>query len=62
MPNQDGKVVINIDSNASKTQREFEALDITTARYNQTLKITTLLTKLCKIILNKLYRRRTCYC
>ena len=40
MPNQDGKVVINIDSNASKTQREFEALDITTARYNQTLKNT----------------------
>lgn len=37
---QDGKVVINIDSNASKTQREFEALDTTTAKYNQTLKNT----------------------
>lgn len=37
---QDGKVIINIDSNASKTQREFEALDATTAKYNQTLKNT----------------------
>ena len=37
---QDGKVVINIDSNASKAQREFEALDATTAKYNQTLKNT----------------------
>lgn len=40
MANQDGKVIINIDSNASKTQREFEALDATTAKYNQTLKNT----------------------
>ena len=40
MANQDGKVVINIDSNASKAQREFEALDATTAKYNQTLKNT----------------------
>ena len=37
---QDGKVIINIDSNASKAQREFEALDATTAKYNQTLKNT----------------------
>ena len=37
---QDGKVVINIDSNASKAQREFEALDAATAKYNQTLKNT----------------------
>lgn len=37
---QDGKVIINIDSNASKTQREFEALDTTTSKYNQTLKNT----------------------
>ena len=37
---QDGKVVINIDSNASKAQREFEALDVTTSKYNQTLKNT----------------------
>ena len=40
MSNNDGRVVINIDSNASKTQREFEALDTTTAKYNQTLKNT----------------------
>lgn len=40
MANQDGKVVINIDSNAPKAQREFEALDATTAKYNQTLKNT----------------------
>ena len=40
MSNQDGRVVINIDSNAAKTQREFEALDTTTAKYNQTLKNT----------------------
>lgn len=38
--NNDGRVIINIDSNASKTQREFEALDITTSKYNQTLKNT----------------------
>ena len=38
--NNDGRVIINIDSNASKTQREFEALDTTTAKYNQTLKNT----------------------
>lgn len=25
--NNDGRVIINIDSNASKAQREFEALD-----------------------------------
>ena len=37
---QDGKVIINIDSNASKAQREFEALDTTTSKYNQTLKNT----------------------
>lgn len=37
---QDGKVVINIDSNAPKAQREFEALDSATAKYNQTLKNT----------------------
>ena len=37
---QDGKVIINIDSNASKAQREFEALDSATAKYNQTLKNT----------------------
>ena len=37
---QDGKVIINNDSNASKAQREFEALDATTAKYNQTLKNT----------------------
>ena len=40
MSNQDGRVIINIDSNASKTQREFEALDVTTSKYNQTLKNT----------------------
>ena len=40
MSNTDGRVIINIDSNASKTQREFEALDTTTAKYNQTLKNT----------------------
>lgn len=40
MSNQDGRVIINIDSNASKAQREFEALDTTTAKYNQTLKNT----------------------
>lgn len=40
MSNQDGRVVINIDSNALKTQREFEALDTTTSKYNQTLKTT----------------------
>ena len=40
MSNQDGRVIINIDSNASKAQREFEALDATTAKYNQTLKNT----------------------
>ena len=40
MANQDGKVIINIDSNASKAQREFEALDSATAKYNQTLKNT----------------------
>ena len=40
MSSQDGRVIINIDSNASKTQREFEALDTTTAKYNQTLKNT----------------------
>ena len=38
--NNDGRVVINIDSNASKAQREFEALDVTTSKYNQTLKNT----------------------
>lgn len=38
--NNDGRVIINIDSNASKAQREFEALDTTTAKYNQTLKNT----------------------
>ena len=38
--NNDGRVIINIDSNASKAQREFEALDATTAKYNQTLKNT----------------------
>lgn len=37
---QDGKVIINIDSNASKTQQEFASLDATTAKYNQTLKNT----------------------
>ena len=40
MSSQDGRVIIDIDSNASKTQREFEALDTTTAKYNQTLKNT----------------------
>lgn len=40
MANQDGKVIINIDSNASKAQREFEGLDAATAKYNQTLKNT----------------------
>lgn len=40
MSNQDGRVIINIDSNAPKAQREFEALDTTTAKYNQTLKNT----------------------
>ena len=40
MSNQDGRVIINIDSNASKAQREFEALDVTTSKYNQTLKNT----------------------
>lgn len=40
MSNQDGRVIINIDSNASKAQREFEALDSATAKYNQTLKNT----------------------
>ena len=38
--NNDGRVIINIDSNASKAQREFEALDATTAKYNRTLKNT----------------------
>lgn len=38
--NNDGRVIINIDSNASKAQREFEALDVTTSKYNQTLKNT----------------------
>ncbi len=38
--NNDGRVIINIDSNASKAQREFEALDTTTSKYNQTLKNT----------------------
>ena len=38
--NNDGRVIINIDSNASKTQREFEGLDAATAKYNQTLKNT----------------------
>ena len=37
---QDGKVIINIDSNAAKTQQEFASLDATTAKYNQTLKNT----------------------
>lgn len=37
---QDGKVIINIDSNAAKTQQEFANLDATTAKYNQTLKNT----------------------
>lgn len=40
MANNDGRVIINIDSNSSKAQREFEALDATTAKYNQTLKNT----------------------
>ena len=40
MSNNDGRVIINIDSNASKTQKDFEALDTTTAKYNQTLKNT----------------------
>ena len=40
MSNQDGRVIINIDSNASKAQREFEGLDAATAKYNQTLKNT----------------------
>lgn len=38
--NNDGRVIINIDSNASKAQREFESLDVTTSKYNQTLKNT----------------------
>ena len=38
--NNDGRVIINIDSNALKAQREFEALDTTTSKYNQTLKNT----------------------
>lgn len=38
--NNDGRVIINIDSNASKAQREFEGLDAATAKYNQTLKNT----------------------
>lgn len=40
MANNDGRVIINIDSNANKVQREFEALDTTTSKYNQTLKNT----------------------
>ncbi len=40
MSNQDGRVIINIDSNAAKTQQEFASLDATTAKYNQTLKNT----------------------
>ena len=38
--NNDGKVIINIDSNAAKTEREFTSLDAATAKYNQTLKNT----------------------
>lgn len=49
---QDGKVIINIDSNASKAQREFEALDTTTAKYNQTLKNTQNATNSSKSALN----------
>lgn len=40
MRNNDGRVIINIDSNANKVQMEFEALDATTSKYNQTLKNT----------------------
>lgn len=40
MANNDGRVIINIDSNANKVQREFETLDATTSKYNQTLKNT----------------------
>lgn len=32
MSNQDGKVIINIDSNASKVARDFENLDNVTAK------------------------------
>ena len=34
---QDGKVIINIDSNAAKTQREFEALDTTFINSNNVI-------------------------
>lgn len=34
----DGKVVINIDSNAAKAAKEFERLDTQTQKYNDTLK------------------------
>lgn len=43
MANNDGRVIINIDSNANKVQREFETLDATTSKYNQTLKIRKIL-------------------
>ena len=38
MSNNDGRVVINIDSNASKVAREFENLDNVTAKYEKILK------------------------
>lgn len=38
MSNQDGKVIINIDSNAAKVTREFENLDNVTAKYEKILK------------------------
>ena len=40
MSNTDGRVIINIGSNASKVARDFEGLDAATAKYNQTLKNT----------------------
>lgn len=38
MSSQDGKVIINIDSNAAKVTREFENLDNVTAKYEKILK------------------------
>lgn len=52
MSNQDGRVIINIDSNASKAQREFEGLDAATAKYNQTLKNTQNTANSSKSVLN----------
>ena len=38
MANQDGKVIIDIDSNAQKVARDFEQLDNATAKYERILK------------------------